>query len=155
MLLCLLLLVLPTASIKVKPDIFFAHKPECEEDMRIKRGHEVDLHYTGWIDDSSAAGMPGMELDTTAEDEGPFHMRVGTGKMLRGVEIGLIGLCPGTRATMIIPPNLAFGIKKGQPEVGVPANCTLKVSSLPSYLLRSSLGQTKHSSMSIFSPQRH
>jgi Ca2+-binding EF-hand superfamily protein len=50
---------------------------------------------------------------------------VGQGKVIAGLDQGLIGLCKGSSAYIIVPPNLAYG-RMGKPEQGVMSNTILQ-----------------------------
>jgi hypothetical protein len=94
---------------------------ECTD--KAKLGHPVSVHYTGWIDESSAAGEPGLEFDGTAGDE-PFEFILGIGHVIPGWDLALVGMCVGEKRTLVVPPALAYG-NEGAGEL-IPANATLR-----------------------------
>jgi FK506-binding nuclear protein len=52
----------------------------------------------------------------------PFQFTVGKGEVIKGWDLGLVGLATGGERRLTIPPKLAYGTKK----VGeIPANSTL------------------------------
>jgi hypothetical protein len=60
-------------------------------------------------------------------DNEPVTIRIGTGQMLKGVEMALMGLCEGVHFNVTIPPLLGFGAKgDDSAELGVPGGATLK-----------------------------
>ena len=65
------------------------------------RGREVTVHYTGWLPD-------GTRFDTSAGGQ-PVTFRLGAGTAIRGWEEGLVGLRPGGRRQLVVPPRLAYG----------------------------------------------
>ena len=71
-------------------------------------------------------GGTGVGFDSTLGEE-PYKLRVGTGKMIRGVEQGIIGVCEHAEVDLVISPELAFGVKgPTTDELGVPGNATIK-----------------------------
>ena len=65
-------------------------------------GDEVDVHYTGWLED-------GTKFDSSLERGEPLTVVIGAGSVIDGWEEGLIGLRTGGRRRLIIPPELAYG----------------------------------------------
>ena len=65
------------------------------------RGREVTVHYAGWLPD-------GTRFDTS-EGGQPVTFRLGAGTAIRGWEEGLVGLRPGGRRQLVVPPRLAYG----------------------------------------------
>lgn len=90
-----------------------------------KIGDVVEVHYTGWLQD--AAGQRGEQFDSSRERPGPFHVKLGTGKVIPGWELGLRGMKVGERRELIIPPDLGYGtrgIRRGVKQM-IPAGSTL------------------------------
>ena len=83
---------------------------ECEEGDRVKPGDQLGMHYTGTIDASSKTGTPGKQFDSS-RGRGVFDTRIGVGQVIPGWDQGLIGLCKGAKATLVIPPDLGYGEK--------------------------------------------
>ena len=50
---------------------------------------------------------------------------MGQGKVIHGLDVGLLGLCRGSSAYIIVPPHLAYG-SYGKPNVGVEPATTLR-----------------------------
>lgn len=70
------------------------HKPQ--------EGDFVSVHYTGMLSDGSV-------FDSSYEREEPVQFRMGSGEVLPGWEEGIALLKEGTKATIVIPPELAYG----------------------------------------------
>ncbi len=90
-----------------------------------KIGDIVEVQYTGWLQD--AAGQRGEQFDTSRERQQPFQMKLGTGKVIPGWELGLRGMKVGERRELIIPPDLGYGsrgIRRGIKQM-IPAGATL------------------------------
>ena len=69
------------------------------------------MHYTGSIDESSATGDKGSKFDSSRDRGSTFDFRLGGGQVIRGWDEGLIGLCKGAKATLIIPPEMGYGAR--------------------------------------------
>ena len=81
-----------------------------------KKNSWVSVHYTGWLKD-------GTKFDSSHDrgDE-PFGFVLGTGKVIKGWDEGLVGMKVGGVRKLIIPPGLAYGAE-GRP--GIPPNSEL------------------------------
>jgi peptidylprolyl isomerase len=54
----------------------------------------------------------------------PFSVAIGEGKSIKGFELGLMGMKPGGKRTIIIPPELGYGpTGRGK---DIPPNATLR-----------------------------
>jgi len=51
-------------------------------------------------------------LSYSREKDQTFDLTLGTGGAIRGLEMGLLGMCVGEKRTITIPADLAFG-KRG------------------------------------------
>jgi hypothetical protein len=80
---------------------------ECEE--KTAPGHHLSMHYTGTIDESSATGVKGAQFDSSIPRGKTFDFPLGGGRVIRGWDEGLVGLCKGAQATLVIPPELGYG----------------------------------------------
>jgi len=65
-------------------------------------GSRVRLHYEIRLED-------GTLVDSSFDDE-PMEITIGGGDIESGLELALIGLGPGDRETIVIPPGQAFGL---------------------------------------------
>jgi FKBP-type peptidyl-prolyl cis-trans isomerase FkpA len=84
----------------------------------------VHVAYTGWLYDGCAKDMKGMKFDTSEGRATPFGFLVGTGKVIKGWDEGLMGMKEGGKRTLIIPPDMAYG-ERGAGGGRIPANATL------------------------------
>jgi FKBP-type peptidyl-prolyl cis-trans isomerase len=79
-------------------------------------GDMVSVKYTGKL-------MDGTTFDSSALHGGvPISFRLGTGKVIKGWDSGLIGMKAGGKRVLLVPPDLGYGIKEYGP---IPANSTL------------------------------
>lgn len=77
----------------------------------VKRGDTITIDFTG------------KTPDGTVLDKGPWTFVVGRGKVIAGVDAGVIGMKKGGTRRLTIPPNAAFG-PAGKPPA-VPPNTVL------------------------------
>jgi len=81
---------------------------ECEDADTVKKGDQLGMHYTGTIDASSKTGTPGKQFDSS-RGRGVFDTKIGVGQVIQGWDQGLIGLCKGAKATLVVPPEMGYG----------------------------------------------
>jgi FKBP-type peptidyl-prolyl cis-trans isomerase len=82
----------------------------------VKSGDLVTVHYVGTL-------PSGKEFDSSKPRGQPFMVPVGVGRVIRGWDIGLIGMQVGGVRRLVIPPEEAYG-ERGAPPV-IPPNATL------------------------------
>lgn len=85
----------------------------------------VGLHFTVTIDESSEAGERGAKIESSHDRGIAPSFPVGQAKVIPGLDQGLVGLCKGSKAHIIIPPHLAYG-DMGVPNSNVPGDVTLR-----------------------------
>jgi FKBP-type peptidyl-prolyl cis-trans isomerase len=84
----------------------------------------VLVQYTGWLYDGCAKDFKGEKFDTSEGRTTPFGFLVGTGKVIKGWDEGVLGMKVGQKRMLIIPPDKAYGERS----VGggkIPAGSTL------------------------------
>ena len=81
---------------------------ECDEADKVKVGDQLGMHYTGSIDESSQTGEPGKQFDSS-RDRDVLSVTIGVGQVIQGWDKGLLGLCKGARAILVIPPEMGYG----------------------------------------------
>ncbi|XP_032353992.1 peptidyl-prolyl cis-trans isomerase FKBP10 [Camelus ferus] len=64
----------------------------------------VRYHYNGTL-------LDGTAFDNSYSKGGTYDTYVGSGWLIKGMDQGLLGMCPGERRKIIIPPFLAYGEK--------------------------------------------
>jgi len=79
-------------------------------------GHQVDVHYTGWLTD-------GTKFDSSLDRGQPFSFQLGGGQVIRGWDQGVVGMKVGGKRKLVIPPELGYGAR-GAGGV-IPPNATL------------------------------
>jgi len=100
--------ILVTLSAGVKVDVYEGPKT-CEDSEKVTAGRYLSMHYTGTIDASSEAGTPGSQFDSSRGRGETFDFQVGQGQVIQGWDNGLIGLCKGAKATLVIPAEEGYG----------------------------------------------
>lgn len=91
------------------------------EDLKVGRGATattgkvVSAHYTGRFPD-------GKKFDSSYDAGLPIDFQLGTGKVIKGWDLGIEGMRVGGKRKLTIPPELAYGARGGGP---IPPNATL------------------------------
>jgi FKBP-type peptidyl-prolyl cis-trans isomerase FkpA len=86
-------------------------------------GHEVSVHYTGWLYDEKAPDHKGSKFDSSRDRGEPFDFSLGAGQVIKGWDQGVAGMKVGGQRTLVIPPELGYG-SRGAGRV-IPPNATL------------------------------
>merc|ERR1712216_990838 len=74
-----------------------------------KAGDKLSMHYTGTIDPNSATGTKGQKFDSSLDRGTPFTFTLGEGQVIQGWDKGLVGICPGEKRKLVIPPEMGYG----------------------------------------------
>ena len=83
---------------------------------RPKQGQTVSVHYAGYLTD-------GSKFDSSFDRNQPIEFPIGTGRVIKGWDEGIMLLNVGTKAKLIIPSDLGYG-PRGAGGV-IPPNATL------------------------------
>ncbi|MBN9123770.1 MAG: peptidylprolyl isomerase [Nitrosospira sp. 56-18] len=88
-----------------------------KKDTKIGTGEEaiigktVEVHYTGWLYDPSAADKKGVKFDSSRDRGSPFFFLLGAGRVIKGWDKGVTGMKVGGQRTLIMPPEMAYGAR--------------------------------------------
>ncbi|XP_063069309.1 peptidyl-prolyl cis-trans isomerase FKBP7 [Engraulis encrasicolus] len=82
------------------------------------KGDLVNAHYDGYL----ASDGSKFYCSRSIKDGNPQWFVVGVGQVLKGLDAGVLGMCPGEKRKLTVPPSLAFGAKGKAP---VPPNATV------------------------------
>lgn len=116
--LCLCLALVLSACMKAPPPYTGGEVPVLQSiDTQVgqgavaKSGDRVNVHYTGWIHEQSAADKHGSEFDSSLKRGKPFSFVLGAGQVIRGWDEGVAGMRIGGKRTLLIPPSEGYGDK--------------------------------------------
>jgi len=90
------------------------------EGSAARTGDVATIHFIGWLDDN---GAKGREFINTRKLNQPVSFVIGTDKVMPGWNEGVIGMKPGGKRLLKLPPELGYGSKGVQGEV--PPNARL------------------------------
>jgi len=79
-------------------------------------GKTVKVHYTGWLEDGTKF------YSSFSRGDQPIDFPIGVGRMIKGLDEGVITMKVGGKRKLVIPPQLGYGARVGGP---IPPNSTL------------------------------
>ncbi|WP_026954731.1 FKBP-type peptidyl-prolyl cis-trans isomerase [Algoriphagus vanfongensis] len=80
--------------------------------MQAKKGDNVQVHYTGKLEDGSV-------FDSSVQRE-PLGFTVGGGQMIQGFDAAVDGMAVGDKKTVTIPAAQAYGERRDDMMIDVP-----------------------------------
>jgi FKBP-type peptidyl-prolyl cis-trans isomerase len=86
-----------------------------------QKGRTVEFHYTGWLFQNSKRGK---KFDSSVDRFRPLRVTLGNDLIIKGLEEGIQGMKVGGKREIVIPPDLAYGVR-GVDHDAVPSNATL------------------------------
>ena len=76
----------------------------------------MSVHYTGTLKD-------GTVFDSSRKHGSPFDFVIGQGRVIKGLDEGVLGMKVGGKRKLTIPADLAYGARGSPPTI--PPNATL------------------------------
>ncbi|CAH0480940.1 unnamed protein product [Peronospora belbahrii] len=102
----------PDASLRVG----VKYRPE-ECTMKSDVGDKLSMHYTGML------RKDGVKFDSSLDRNQPFEFTLGTGRVIKGWDQGLVNMCIGEKRRLTIPSDLGYGDQGSPPKI--PGKATL------------------------------
>lgn len=81
----------------------------------VKTGDTIRIHYKGTLTN-------GTKFDSSYDRNEPFETQIGVGTVIKGWDLGVIGMKVGGKRKLTIPPSLGYG---DQSAGTIPPNSTL------------------------------
>lgn len=72
------------------------------------KGALITAHYTGWLKD-------GTKFDSSHDRGKPFQCVIGTGRVIKGWDQGMMGMQVGGKRRLEVPAHLAYGERQMGP----------------------------------------
>jgi FKBP-type peptidyl-prolyl cis-trans isomerase len=87
-------------------------------------GQSASVHYTGWLYAPDEPGQKGRPFDSSRTRGQPFTFAVGSHRVIKGWDQGVVGMKVGGQRRLIIPSSLGYGAR-GAGGGLIPPNATL------------------------------
>ncbi|MBX3042029.1 MAG: FKBP-type peptidyl-prolyl cis-trans isomerase, partial [Bdellovibrionaceae bacterium] len=84
------------------------------------KGALITCHYTGLLED-------GTQFDSSHERGRPLEFVLGTGRVIKGWDQGLMGMKEGGKRTLFVPSELAYGDRQVGPLIQPHSNLIFHV----------------------------
>lgn len=68
----------------------------------VKPGNTVSIHYSGFLTD-------GTKFDSSVDRNMPFETKIGVGQVIKGWDMGVVGMKKGEKRKLTIPSDFAYG----------------------------------------------
>lgn len=114
---CAPLTSVPADSMREIQDGLLARTLSEGEGPAAQSDDTVRVHYLGCLTN-------GTKFDASYDRGEPFTFRLGAGRVIRGWDLGVVGMKPGETRLLRIRPELAYG-ERGTPGGPVPPDATL------------------------------
>ena len=86
-------------------------------------GDYVEVHYTGWLHDETAADNRGNKFDSSVDRGEKFQFKLGAGQVIKGWDQGVAGMLIGEKRELTLAPDMGYG-ERGAGNV-IPPGATL------------------------------
>lgn len=71
---------------------------------KVQKGQTVTIHYSGTLTN-------GEKFDSSYDRNQPLVVPIGVGRVIKGWDQGVVGMCVGEKRRLVIPPELGYGEK--------------------------------------------
>lgn len=88
-------------------------------------GEVAIVHYSAWLFDPAAPDQKGAKYDTSRDRPQPYQFTVGAGQVIKGWDLGVVGMQVGGQRRLIVPPDLAYGATGAAGSVPIPPNAVV------------------------------
>lgn len=106
--------ILATLASAAELGIEKTHTVECTR--KTTSGDTIQVHYRGTL------AADGSEFDSSYKRHAPLSFKVGSGRVIKGWDQGLLDMCVGEKRTLTIPPEYGYGQRGVGP---IPGGATL------------------------------
>ncbi|KAL1985654.1 hypothetical protein VTN96DRAFT_7521 [Rasamsonia emersonii] len=103
-----------TAATAAELKIEKTHEVECKR--KTQNGDTVHMHYRGTL------ASDGSQFDASYDRGTPLTFKLGTGRVIKGWDRGLLDMCIGEKRKLTIPPEYGYGDRGIGP---IPGGATL------------------------------
>jgi FKBP-type peptidyl-prolyl cis-trans isomerase len=125
--LCVVLFALATVACGETPTGPPPFAPFSTQDLRAgtgaaaASGNRLSVNYKVWLYDGAATDNKGVMVDSNVGGTA-FTFTLGTGSVIEGWDVGLVGMQEGGLRRLVVPPSQAYGnVRNGS----IPPNSTL------------------------------
>lgn len=119
----LMMIMISNINYCIGYELTYIMKPkDCENKKKVEDLDYVTFNYVGMIDESSKTGDRGKIFDQSSKGS-PIVTQMKKGQGIDGFR-GLIGVCVGSKISLVVPPEEAYG-DQGAGDI-VPPGATLK-----------------------------
>lgn len=88
--------------------------------IEVVKGALVICNYEGRLED-------GTKFDSSYDHGRPFQFVIGAGRVIKGWDIGLMGMKEGGKRTLFVPSHLAYGDRQKGPHIAPHSNLIFDV----------------------------
>ncbi|HZI81087.1 MAG TPA: FKBP-type peptidyl-prolyl cis-trans isomerase [Vicinamibacterales bacterium] len=106
------------------PSVSLPRADFTQTDLRVgtgtaaSNGRALTVSYTGWLYDPARPEQKGTQFDSSPA----YPFTLGAGRVIRGWDLGVVGMRIGGLRRLTIPPDLAYGSSGQGP---IPPNASL------------------------------
>lgn len=86
----------------------------------VVKGALITTHYSGYLED-------GTKFDSSHDRGQPFQCVIGTGRVIKGWDQGLMGMKVGGKRQLLVPAHLAYGDRQVGPHIKPHSNLTFEI----------------------------